>query len=1079
MPSKFLVPFELPDYQGVPVSTADPGFVLAYIKHGWWTKHTGIEETDLVLQRPLDGFTEVDRYANPVMASDTVLGAIEKIQRSLSTLKLVGDVTGTATYTGGELVIQTTGGGGIDCTELLNCQVIIDIQGDITTLQGDVTSIYGSIDIILADIINLQGSVSILETAVTGIQGDIVTIYGQTSDIDGRVTNLENASAPLKVATQLDSYHFSGYGTQYEVGDLVYYQGHIYSALANNDGVPPVIGGNAYWTDLGVGNRLRQILSDWNATTGEAQILNKPTALSQFTNDAGFITSFTETDPIFTASAAAAISSTDITNWNTAYGWGDHSTAGYITAEADTLNSVTTRGNTTLNTITVGGITATGVTSTIYAGTATRLRTEANNLVFERESSSGFMKFYINQTTLSPSAKSYLGYNNATLNVVLSNEYSTGNLELRTQDIIRQQIFANGNVVIGSSSPTDAGYKLDVNGSVRAQGIFYGIDIRTGAHSFRDQMHISHTADGFTRQSAYNAAGAHALTFIGDLRFASSAAIKSVFAFNATYSNNGTIHTGGQSLIKIFTGDAIGNTVNTTGLDNYGINLMPTLNYTTGTSTFTGFYYNPTVTATTGLTHYAMDLVTGLVKFRVLAGIDTRMVVADSAGVLSTQSIPEMPQYGLQDVITNNALLNQINNIDVAGYDFFWDNVGKYSFNSTKFVDINVDDSVQQARLMVSVFGGGDAYITLIASGASGAAGIDVMPTGIYIKTLNYSSASTGDVLTLVDPASGEVEFQTAPGGGIALTDLSATAPVQYNNTTGVFSITQATTTTDGYLSAAHWNTFNGKQAALVSGTNIKSIHGDTLLGSGNELVFDGDRSKYGYEFFNDFLTTVSTSGGTDGSGHTAFWSGAGATVVPSSVPTVRATNQQGFIQPATGTTATGVSGIFGTTTASNFLITGGGEMVYETSVFIPILSTATERYRIVIGYGSVATNSAETNGVFFTYDEGGTLNGSVASANWQCLSVANSVRTQTTTAVAVSNSAWVKLKVVINAAGNSAQYFINDMAVAVATHSTNIPTGASQTIVAKLNIAKAVGTTSRTFFADYLYYRQTYTNTK
>ena len=36
-----------------------------------------------------------------------------------------------------------------------------------------------------------------------------------------------------------------------------------------------------------------------------------------------------ETDPIFNASAAANVTSTLITNWNTTYGWGNHATAGY------------------------------------------------------------------------------------------------------------------------------------------------------------------------------------------------------------------------------------------------------------------------------------------------------------------------------------------------------------------------------------------------------------------------------------------------------------------------------------------------------------------------------------------------------------------------------------------------------------------------------------------------------------------------------------------------------------------------------------------------------------------------------
>lgn len=42
------------------------------------------------------------------------------------------------------------------------------------------------------------------------------------------------------------------------------------------------------------------------------------------------LTSFTETDPVFSASAAAGITSTNISNWNTAYGWGNHASQGYL-----------------------------------------------------------------------------------------------------------------------------------------------------------------------------------------------------------------------------------------------------------------------------------------------------------------------------------------------------------------------------------------------------------------------------------------------------------------------------------------------------------------------------------------------------------------------------------------------------------------------------------------------------------------------------------------------------------------------------------------------------------------------------
>jgi hypothetical protein len=46
-----------------------------------------------------------------------------------------------------------------------------------------------------------------------------------------------------------------------------------------------------------------------------------------------------------------------------------------------------------------------------------------------------------------------------------------------------------------------------------------------------------------------------------------------------------------------------------------------------------------------------------------------------------------------------------------------------------------------------------------------------------------------------------------------------------------------ASTSVNGYLTSTDWNTFNGKQAALVSGTNIKTVNSTTLLGSGDVSV--------------------------------------------------------------------------------------------------------------------------------------------------------------------------------------------------------------------------------------------------
>ena len=120
------------------------------------------------------------------------------------------------------------------------------------------------------------------------------------SDIDGVPTNLSEFTNDvgfitvydlpntLLTATQFSSNHTSGLGNGYLAGDVVYYQGRIYKAKFNNDAVLPSVGGNTYWEDLGAGERLRQINADWNSTSGDSLILNKPTIptkTSDLTND--------------------------------------------------------------------------------------------------------------------------------------------------------------------------------------------------------------------------------------------------------------------------------------------------------------------------------------------------------------------------------------------------------------------------------------------------------------------------------------------------------------------------------------------------------------------------------------------------------------------------------------------------------------------------------------------------------------------------------------------------------------------------------------------------------------------------
>jgi len=91
---------------------------------------------------------------------------------------------------------------------------------------------------------------------------------------------------------------------------------------------------------------LTQNINNWNLAYGWGDH-----------STAGYLTSYTETDPVFTASPAGGITATQVSNWDTAYGWGDHAAAGYLTAyaETQTLDDVLALGSTTARDITTTG----------------------------------------------------------------------------------------------------------------------------------------------------------------------------------------------------------------------------------------------------------------------------------------------------------------------------------------------------------------------------------------------------------------------------------------------------------------------------------------------------------------------------------------------------------------------------------------------------------------------------------------------------------------------------------------------------------------------------------------------------
>ena len=99
---------------------------------------------------------------------------------------------------------------------------------------------------------------------------------------------------------------------------------------------------------------------------------------------------------------------------------------------------------------------------------------------------------------------------------------------------------------------------------------------------------------------------------------------------------------------------------------------------------------------------------------------------------------------------------------------------------------------------------------------------------------------------------------KTIGGSGSGVTNVTATAPLASSGgATPDISIHQSSSVDDGYLSATDWNTFNDKQDLLVSGTNIKTINGSSVLGSGNLTITTGVSSVTG-------TSPISSSGGAN-----------------------------------------------------------------------------------------------------------------------------------------------------------------------------------------------------------------------
>jgi len=161
---------------------------------------------------------------------------------------------------------------------------------------------------------------------------------------------------------------------------------------------------------------------------------------------------------------------------------------------------------------------------------------------------------------------------------------------------------------------------------------------------------------------------------------------------------------------------------------------------------------------------------------------------------------------------------------------------------------------------------GGSISVGTVTS-VSGTAPVSVA-TGTSTPVISMAAAntSTNGYLTSTDwntfngksNTNGTVTSVAALTLGTTGTDFSSTVATGTTTPVITLNVPTASAANRGALSSADWTTFNGKQAALVSGTNIKTVNGTTLLGSGDLGIITGT---YGGTGINNGSNTITTAG--------------------------------------------------------------------------------------------------------------------------------------------------------------------------------------------------------------------------
>jgi hypothetical protein len=112
----------------------------------------------------------------------------------------------------------------------------------------------------------------------------------------------------------------------------------------------------------------------------------------------------------------------------------------------------------------------------------------------------------------------------------------------------------------------------------------------------------------------------------------------------------------------------------------------------------------------------------------------------------------------------------------------------------------------------ITITGDGTPANPLVAIGGGGGTPLITKEEGTNVSTNTTTLNFTGAGVTASLTSPGVVEVNVPGGGGAGVTSVTGTAPIASSGgATPAISISQASTSTDGYLSQTDWDTFNDK----------------------------------------------------------------------------------------------------------------------------------------------------------------------------------------------------------------------------------------------------------------------------